>query len=108
MDVTSCVRELASHVAFLCTSPGPGPNMLLSPSYFSTNSPRGYDNFLFVPVLETVVTVNSPSPKDVFVVSSVVVSHGAPVRFPSGWCVSRRVGAFPVGLVRFPSKVNDL
>ena len=87
MDVTSCVRELISHVAFLCTSPGPGPNMLLSPSYFSTNSPRGYVNFLFVPVLETVHTVNAPSPKNAFVVSSVVVSqtctYVAVERFPS-------------------------
>ena len=98
MDVTSCVRELISHVAFLCTSPGPGPNMLLSPSYFSTNSPRGYDNFLFVPVLETVHTVNSPSPKDVFVVSSVVVSqtctYVAVERFPSISCASRYSNTF--------------
>ena len=98
MDVTSCVRELISHVAFLCTSPGPGPNMLLSPSYFSTNSPRGYDNFLFVPVLETVHTVNAPSPKNVFVASSVVVSqtctYVAVERFPSISCASRYSNTF--------------
>ena len=98
VDVTSCVRELISHVAFLCTSPGPGPNMLLSPSYFSTNSPRGYDNFLFVPVLETVHTVNAPSPKNVFVASSVVVSqtctYVAVERFPSISCASRYSNTF--------------
>ena len=98
MDVTSCVRELISHVAFLCTSPGPGPNMLLSPSYFSTNSPRGYDNFLFVPVLETVHTVNAPSPKELFVALSVVVSqtctYVAVERFPSISCASRYSNTF--------------
>ena len=25
------------------------------------------------------------------------------VRFPSGWCIFRRDGAFSVGMVRFPS-----
>lgn len=97
MDVTSCVRELASNVAFLCTSPGPGPNILLSPSYFSTNSPRGYDNFLPVPVLEIVVTVNSPSPEDFFVSDSVVsqtCTYVAVERFPSISCASRYSNTF--------------
>ncbi len=95
MDVTSCVRELASNVAFLCTSPGPGPNILLSPSYFSTNSPRGYDNFLPVlpvPVLEIVVTVNSPSPEDSVV--SQTCTYVAVERFPSISCASRYSNTF--------------